>query len=269
VDVSSNYASSIVSSVAGGSDVEVLAGIHGGCVEIFARPGIESIADLRGKTVAMGKQSVISTDGDFLTSILRYVGLTSEVNFQEESSNELLTALSKGRADAVVALPPINLQLRDQAQGHVILNSMKDRPWSDHFCCMVIANRDFVRNNPRATAHTLRAIIRAEQACIDDPQSAAQTMYEFGGTTAEYGLEIAKSIPYGAWRTYDPEDSLRFAALQLREAGEIKVSPEDIVKRTGDWRFLEKIKREMPIARAPLGSKSNGMWCDSGEAGEA
>ena len=28
-----------------------------------------------------------------------------------------------------------------------------------------------------------------------------------------------KEIPYGKWRDYDPEDTLRFYALRLHEAG--------------------------------------------------
>ena len=52
-------------------------------------------------------------------------------------------------------------------------------------------------------------------------------------------------MPYGKWREYDPEDTLRFFALRLREPGFIKSSPQQIIAEGSDWRFLNEIKREL------------------------
>ena len=36
-----------------------------------------------------------------------------------------------------------------------------------------------------------------------------------------------KEVPYGKWREYDPEDTVRFYALRLHEIGMIKTSPKE------------------------------------------
>ena len=52
-------------------------------------------------------------------------------------------------------------------------------------------------------------------------------------------------VPYDSWREYDPEDTLRFYALRLHEAGMIKSSPNEIIAEGTDWRFLNELKREL------------------------
>ena len=52
-------------------------------------------------------------------------------------------------------------------------------------------------------------------------------------------------VPYAKWREYDPEDTIRFFVLRLYEAGTIKTSPQTIIDRGTDWRFLNELKREL------------------------
>jgi len=52
-------------------------------------------------------------------------------------------------------------------------------------------------------------------------------------------------VPYDKWREYDPEDSIRFYVLRLREAGLIKSTPQQIIAKGTDWRFLDELKREL------------------------
>jgi hypothetical protein len=42
-----------------------------------------------------------------------------------------------------------------------------------------------------------------------------------------------------------PEDTIRFYALRLREAGMIKSNPNKIIAEATDWRFLNEVKREL------------------------
>jgi NitT/TauT family transport system substrate-binding protein len=49
-------------------------------------------------------------------------------------------------------------------------------------------------------------------------------------------------VPYNRWREYDPEDTMRFYALRLREAGML---PAKIVADGADWRFLNEVRREL------------------------
>ena len=61
----------------------------------------------------------------------------------------------------------------------------------------------------------------------------------------QIGLEVVKNLPYRRWREGNPEDTLRFHALRLHEVGMIKTSPQKLIARGTDWRFLNELKREL------------------------
>src|SRR5262249_36851226 len=74
-----------------------------------------------------------------------------------------------------------------------------------------------------AMRRALRAILRATDLCVAEPQRVARTMVDRGLTDRyDYALETLKQLPYGVWRSYDPEDTMRFYALRLNEVGMIK-----------------------------------------------
>jgi NitT/TauT family transport system substrate-binding protein len=58
-------------------------------------------------------------------------------------------------------------------------------------------------------------------------------------------VQALKEIPYTQWREYDPEDTVRFYALRLHEAGMIKSRPQKIIAQGTDWRFFNELKKEM------------------------
>jgi NitT/TauT family transport system substrate-binding protein len=47
----------------------------------------------------------------------------------------------------------------------------------------------------------------------------------------EYMARMLTEMPYGRWREFDPEDSVRFFSLRLHEAGMIKSNPQDIIEK--------------------------------------
>ena len=61
----------------------------------------------------------------------------------------------------------------------------------------------------------------------------------------DYALQTLNDIPYNNWREYDAEDTIRFYALRLREAGLIKATPQKIIADGTDWHFLNELKREL------------------------
>jgi NitT/TauT family transport system substrate-binding protein len=128
----------------------------------------------------------------------------------------------------------------------VIFNSAIDRPWSHYFCCMLAGRRDYVRNNPVATKRFLRAIIKATDLCVSQPEWVAQRIVDAGFTPRyDYALKTLQEIPYARSREYDAEDTIRFYALRLREAGFIRNTPNRIIAEGTDWRFIEELRREL------------------------
>jgi NitT/TauT family transport system substrate-binding protein len=136
--------------------------------------------------------------------------------------------------------------LRLKNIGHVIVNSAVDLPWSQYFCCVVAAHREFVHKYPVATKRAFRAILKATDICALDPEWAAKTMVDSGFTKDyQYALQTLKEIPYTKWREYDPEDTVRFYALILHDIDMIKSSPNKIIAQATDWRFLRELKKEL------------------------
>jgi NitT/TauT family transport system substrate-binding protein len=157
-----------------------------------------------------------------------------------------MEVFAAGKADAFVGFAQQPVEMRARKIGHVIVNTTTDRPWSQYFCCMLAANREFARRNPVTTKRALRAILKAADLCDSEPLKVARflsdKLYE---PRFQIGLEVVKSLPYNRWREANPEDTIRFHALRLHEVGMVKNSPNKLVAQGMDLRFLNELKREM------------------------
>ena len=82
--------------------------------------------------------------------------------------------------------------------------------------------------------------------CAFEPELVARTIVDRGFTPSyDYALQTMQEVPYNRWREYDPEDTVRFYALRLHEAGMIKSSPQKLIAQGTDWRFLNELKKEL------------------------
>ena len=246
VDLSLNFAAPLVLSIDAGDPVTVVTGVHSGCFELFAHAPIRSMLDLKGKTV--GVQGLGSIPHVFLAVMATYVGLdpANDINWVTSSSVRPKELFADGKIDAFLGFPPEPQELRARNIGHVILNSAVDRPWSQYFCCLLSGSRDFVHRHPIATKRVTRAVLKAADLCVAEPERVARMLVD-GGFTQRYDLALQSlsEVPYGVWREYDPADTLRFYALRLHEAGMIDASPNAILADGTDWRFLNELKREL------------------------
>jgi NitT/TauT family transport system substrate-binding protein len=246
VDFTANYAPPMAISIDAGEPITIVGGEHVGCFEVFAREGIRSIADLRGKNV--GVQSIGSSQHVFLSVIAAHVGLdpAKDIHWVTSTSPKPMKLFADGKIDAFLGLPPEPQELRGRNIGRVIVNSVLDRPWSQYFCCVLAANRGYIRKYPIATKRVLRAIVKAADLCASEPARVARQIVDAGFTPSyDYALQTIKEIPYVRWREYNPEDAVRFYALRLREAGMIKSSPNKILADGTDWRHWNELKREL------------------------
>ena len=246
LDISQGFIAPSIVQIDRGTPLLLLAGVHVGCFELFGTDRVRAIRDLRGKTVAV--PAFGSSPHVFLTAMLAYVGLHAgkDVNFIERPPAEAKRLLAEGKIDGYMGFPPDPQELRARKIGHVVVNSSVDRPWSQYFCCLVAGNRQFVQKHPVATKRAIRAILKADQICAAQPERAARTLVERGFTkNYDYALQAMKDVPYGHWRDFDAEDTVRFYALRLNEAGVIKSSPQRIIAQGTDWRFLRELKQEL------------------------
>jgi len=246
VDFSMAYASQFVAAIDVGEPVTLLGGIMVGCFELFGGDNVRSIADLKGKTV--GVQAIGSQPHTLVTLMAAQVGLDpkTDIRFIIDPTLKPIELFATGKIDAFLGFPPEPQELRARKIGHVLVNTALDRPWSQYFCCLLAGNREFVRKHPVASKRVLRAILKTTDLCASDPTSAARQLVDRGfAQRYDYALQTLNDNPYDKWREYDPEDTLRFYALRMREAGFIKSSPQKIIADGTDWRFLEELKREL------------------------
>jgi NitT/TauT family transport system substrate-binding protein len=251
VDIGHADAGSVVARLDRGVPITALAGVHPGCFELFAQEQIRTIRDLKGRKV--GIDVVGSGKHRYVAIMAANVGIdpNKDIEWVEGSAGNPMRLFpidlfAEGKVDAFLGFPPEPQELRARKVGHVILNTTTDPPWSQYFCCMVIGNREFVKNHPIATKRVVRAVLKANDICAAAPATAARRLVEGGFTKHyDYALQTLTELPYASWREFDAEDSLRFFALRLREVGMITSSPNEIIAGGADWRFLNELKREL------------------------
>jgi len=246
VDFSLNFALDHIISIDHGAPIVLLTGVHVGCIEVFGDEGVRSVTDLKGKSV--GVPSFGSPPHMFVALLAAQVGLdpSKDINWIVTGSADLMQLFADGKIDAFMSGPPWAQELRARQVGHVVFASAVDRPWSQYFCCMLAGNREFVRRYPAATKRVARAILKAADLCATEPARAAQRLVDRWFTPRyDYVFQALSELPYDKWREYDPEDTLRFYALRLRESGFIKSSPQKIIADGTDWRFFNELKREL------------------------
>jgi NitT/TauT family transport system substrate-binding protein len=245
-DLNMHFVAPLIIRLEAGDPVVILAGGHVGCYELFGTNQVRAIRDLKGKTVAVPELQTGPIT--FLASMAAYVGLKplQDIHWVTHPRAEAMRLLAEGQIDAYLGFPPDPQELRAKQIGHVVVNSAVDRPWSQYFCCVVAGNRDFVRKHPVATKRALRAILKAADVCALEPERAAQFLVNKGYIAHyDYARQLMQELPYGKWREYNPEDTMRFYALRLHEAGMIKASPQKLIEQGTEWRFLNELKKEL------------------------
>jgi NitT/TauT family transport system substrate-binding protein len=244
VDLGMNFIGPNIMGLEAGDPAIILAGGHVGCFELVGTDRVQSIRDLKGKVVAApGNAEYV-----FLSAMAAHVGLDPrrDITWVRETTADPVVLLTEGKIDAFIAFPPRTQELRAKQIGHVVVNSTVDRPWSQYFCCMIIGHREFIHKHPVATKRAMRAILKAADLCALEPERAAHALVDKGfAKQYEYALQLMQDLPYDRWRDYNPEDTVRFYALRLHEAGMIKSSPQKIIEQGTDWRFLNELKKEL------------------------
>jgi NitT/TauT family transport system substrate-binding protein len=246
IDLAISFIAPFVVQLDAGLPITLLAGIHVGCFELFGTPMIRSIGDLKGKTVSVPELG--AAHQLFVASMAAYVGLNpqQDIRWVAHAPAAAMPLLAEGKIDALMAFPPFTQELRARQIGHVVVNSALDRPWSQYFCCLVAGHRDFVQKYPVATKRAVRALLKATDVCALEPAPAAQRLVEKGYVQRyDYALQTMQEVPYGKWREYNPEDTIRFYALRLHEVGMIKNNPQKLIAQGTDWRFFNELKREL------------------------
>jgi NitT/TauT family transport system substrate-binding protein len=258
-DVGPGHPEAIVAAIDDSVPIATLAGLHTGCQELWAAPGITSVRDLRGKRIAVVKRDRSDQFFLFFSTLCAYNGIDplTNVSFFAVGGDYrgLLTAYLEGRSDAFLAASDGAAVLKREPRnpGTKILDQTTDKPWSQYLCCLLIANRDWARQYPVATMRFTRAVLRAADATAKDRPAAARAgvgasirnlLAERSASDADILLDTTAMVSYD-WREYDPEETLRFFALRLAEVRLIKSTPQQIIAQGSDVAFMRKMRTEL------------------------
>ena len=228
--------------------LKYLSGLHVGCYALIGSERTRSVRDLKGKTVWAG---AIKNDGHhiFFSTIVAYVGLDprKDVDFVWVSKDEAIKLFQEKKIDAFMSFPPGAHELLHKGLGRTLVDTNVDKPRSQYFCCMVTGHSDFINKNPIATKRALRAILKATDMVSLDPGLAVRTLIKnnvIKETEYQHTLPELQHIPYGRWREYNPEDTVRFYALRMRDIGMIQSNPQQFIDRHTDWRYINELKKD-------------------------
>lgn len=234
-----------------GTPMKFLSGLHVGCYALIGSERVRSVSDLKGKTVWAGS---VPHNGPhlFLAAIVAFVGLDpqKDISYVWVGKDEAINQFRQGKIDALISFPPGPHELMDLGVGRVLLDTNVDKPWSQYFCCMISGHSDFVRDRPVATRRALRAILRATDLVGDHPEETTNELLArkiVKPAERQYVIHTLEDIPYAKWRLYNPEDTLRFYALRMRDTGLTKSTPQKFIDQYADWRFINELKGELDI----------------------
>ena len=244
VDLTLTYIQQALSEIDRGSAITMIGGVMVGCVEVFAKNEIRSVGELKGKKI--GVRALGSSPHGLLSAMLAHVGLDPVKDVEWVADPLFVKMFADGKVDAIEIVPPASQELRARKIGHVIVNNAVDRPWSDYFCCMLAGQRDFIRKNPVASKRVLRAMLKANDLCSNQPEQSAKYLVDKGFTPRyDLALEALHDNIFAKWRDYDAEDTVRFYALRLHDVGFIKSNPQKLIADGTDWRFFNELRREL------------------------
>jgi NitT/TauT family transport system substrate-binding protein len=222
-----------------GLDVKFLGGIHRGClrVQTATTSSIHSVEDLRGKRIGvpgMGTPPFI-----FANRVLNAHGIDpgKEITWLVFPAGELGLALQKGQVDAVADSEPIGTLLTADGKVRNVADQATEAPYSDEYCCAVLANGKFVANNPKAAAAATRALLRGAKWVEANPVAAARMSVEkkYLASNPELNAVAISHLRYVP-SVSGAEAAVKSAAIAMQKAG--MLSPATDVQALAQRAFV-------------------------------
>src|SRR4029077_2434896 len=205
-----------------GLDVKFTGGIHRGCLRVQAsvKSDIRTVKDLKGKRIGipgMGTPPFI-----FANRVLGANGIdaSKEITWLVFPAGELGLALDKGEVDAVADSEPIGSMLLAQGRVRNVADQAADLPYSNEYCCAVLANGKFLSRNPKACAAATRALLKAAKWVETNPAAAAKLSVEgkYLASTVDQNTFAISHLRYVP-SVSGAQTAVRLAAAEMKVAG--------------------------------------------------
>lgn len=191
-DVAIGLISGMLQPLDNGLEAKAILGLHTGCVTLVTLDGsgIESTADLKGKTI--GVTALSSSFHIAALRALEYEGYSADdVEFVVYDSDSIQQALLNGAVD-VIGLGDYKAAIMARDEGaRIIFDTSTDERLKDENCCVFYASNAAIERKPATLAKLSVAIQKASVWIEDNPELSAQIQVAQGYTVGDVDVNTA------------------------------------------------------------------------------
>ncbi len=180
LDCNSQTLNDTISSIAAGADLQVVMmnDFSTGNDQIIAAPGINSIADLKGKKVAAEEGTV---DHYLLLMVLKQAGLSAkDITFVPLETGAAAAAFAAGKVDAAGVYAPFTTQALKRP-GAKALTTSREHPGA--ISDLLVCRRDFVAKHPEKIQKVVNAWFATLAMIKQDPAGTLPILVERSGVS--------------------------------------------------------------------------------------
>lgn len=204
IDASLCLAGVMIPQMDSGLETVFTAGLHTGCTKYYVLEdsGIESVADLKGKTIGVPGASDSSTVALKRKLTDEGIGASTEnmeVEFTVYNLTDLPLALENGAVDVIALHEPVATQAEEEYSDFVkILDLTTDEKFMYEYCCSSFVTTEVAEEYPEVAAAFTRAVMKAAAYVEANPQETAELQIENGQIDgdADTYAEILESFNY-------------------------------------------------------------------------
>ena len=164
-----------MSSIEKGVPVKVVSGAQteGSGLVVDKDSGINSVSDLKGKTIATPGAATIQQM--LLTDVLNQNGLDiSDVTVTNLKAAQMVDAIKSNQIDGFIVWEPYSTIAVQSGEGKLLMNSSEIE--SGHPCCCIVASDDFIANHPDELNTILEIHENATNYINENPAEAAELL---------------------------------------------------------------------------------------------
>lgn len=216
-----------------GIDQQLVALSHRNGDALVAIPSVKTVADLKGKTVAIPTR--MSGHNILLSIALKDAGLKySDVTIREMAPPDMPAALATGEIQAYIVAEPFGTQsiLNGKAK---VLKTAGDI-WPNWICCALVINSKFVEQNKPAVQELVSSFAAAGKFADQNREEAIKIAQKYTKIKAENWRESLKLTTYSD--LVPKEDELKKVNDYLKEMSLLQKDAD--IKKLVNTEFVEK-----------------------------
>jgi NitT/TauT family transport system substrate-binding protein len=212
-----------------------------GCV-IVSQPGINTAADLAGKTLGTFQADTLEM---LPYDYLKRAGLSfKDVKVRYfGTSPELAQAFISGSIDSISHIEPYATQALNARAGAVKLSDGTDVYGPGYTDCVLAVRNPVLTENPKAVKAVIKGLLTAQQQAEQDRKAAVEaTVGTYFKTSLADALDASTKQP----NVVDQRSKAQFMldrAAGMKDLGYLKKLPD---QKIFDWSLLEQVIQENP-----------------------